>query len=324
MANVLHDKDINIEILKDKTIAVIGYGSQGKAQALCMRDSGLKVIIGSRQGKSFDKAKEDNFEVYPIEEAAKKADIVHILLPDEVQPELYKKIKKYLKNKTLSFSHGFNIVYKKIKPLNNIDIIMIAPHGPATGLRKKFLDNSGVPCSVAVKQDISGKARETALALAKSLGSAKAAVLECTFEHETHTDLFSEQTILCGGLIELIKASFETLVGADYPPEIAYICCLYELKLVVDAVNENGIEGLYKIASNTAEYGGRTRGNKIITKQSRKNMKKLLKDIESGRFARELAREHKKGFPVLNKLREEDAKHPIEAIGKEIRALFKK
>lgn len=322
MVNVLHDKDINIEILKDKTIAIIGYGAQGKAQALCMRDSGLKVIIGSRQGKSFDKAKEDNFDAYPIEEAAKKADIIHILLPDEVQPEIYKKIKKYIKNKTLSFSHGFNIVYKKIKPLNNADIIMVAPHGPATELRKNFLNNSGIPCTIAVKQNTSGKARETALALAKSLG--KAGILECTFEHETYSDLFSEQTILCGGLIELIKASFETLVEADYPPELAYICCLYELKLVVDAINEKGIEGLYNIASNTAEYGGRTRRSKIITKQSRKNMKKLLKDIESGKFARELAREYKKGFPTLTKLREEDAKHPIEAIGKEIRALLKK
>jgi len=323
MVNVLNNKDADTEILKDKTIAIIGYGSQGKAQALCMRDSGLKVIIGSRQGKSFDKAKEDNFEVYPTEEAAKKADIVHMLLPDEVQPEVYKKIKKYLKNKTLSFSHGFNIVYKKIKPLNNADVIMIAPHGPATELRKNFLNNSGFPCTIAVKQNISGKARETALALAKSLGF-KSIILECTFEHETHTDLFSEQTILCSGLIELIKSSFETLVEAGYPPELAYICCLYELKLIVDAINEKGIEGFYKIASNTAEYGGRTRGTKVITKQSRKNMKKLLKDIESGKFAREWTREYKKGLPTLNKLREEDAKHPIETVAKEIRALFKK
>lgn len=318
MVNLLHDKDIEMSVLQDKTIAIIGYGAQGRVQALCMRDSKLKVIIGSREGKSFDKAKEDGFDVYPIAEAAKKADIIHMLLPDEAQPEIYKKIKKYLPNKTLCFSHGFNIVYKKIKPLDNIDVIMIAPSGAATELRKKFLDGSGIPCLVSVKQDITKKARETALALAKSLGCGKKGILECTFEQETFSDLFAEQTVLCGGLIELVKMAFQTLVDAGYPPEIAYLCCLYESKLIIELVNEKGIEGLYKIASNTAEYGGRTRGKKLVTEKTEKTMKKILKDIESGKFTREFLKETKNNFPKLNELREKEKNDLIEKIIKEM------
>ena len=318
MVNLLRDKDIELSVLEDKTIAIIGYGAQGRVQALCMRDSKLKVIIGSREGKSFDKAKEDGFDVYPIEEAVKKADIVHMLLPDEIQPEIYKKIRKYLQNKTLCFSHGFNIVYKRIKPPENVDIIMIAPSGAATELRKKFLDGSGIPCLVSIKQDITKKAKETALALAKSLGCGKAGILESTFEQETFSDLFAEQTVLCGGLIELIKKAFETLVDAGYPPEIAYLSCLYESKLIVDLINERGIEGLYKIASNTAEYGGRTRGKKLITEKTEKTMKKILKDIESGKFAREFLKESKNNFPKLNELREKEKNNLIEKIINEV------
>lgn len=314
MANLLYDKDVNISVLKDKIIAIIGYGAQGRVQALCMRDSKLKVIIGSRAGKSFDKAKKDAFEVYPIEEAAKKAHIIHMLLPDEVQPEIYKKIKKYLNNKTLCFSHGFNIVYKKIKPLKDIDVIMISPSGAATELRKNFLNNSGIPCLVSVKKDITKKARETALALAKSLGCTRVGVLECTFEQETFSDLFAEQTILCGGLLELIKKGFETLVEAGYPPELAYLCCLYELKPLVNVISEKGIEGLYNIASNTAEYGGRTRGKKLLTEKTKNAMKKILKDIESGKFTREFLKEHKNNFPKLNELREKEKNNLIEKI----------
>ncbi len=317
MVDFLYDKDIDSSILKDKTIAIIGYGAQGRAQALCMMDSGLNIIIGSRSGKSFDRAKEEGFEVYSIEEAAEKADIIHMLLPDEAQPEVYKKIKKCLKNKTLCFSHGFNIVYKKIKPSNNVDVIMIAPNGSANELRKKFLNNSGIHCSISVKQDITGKAKETALALAKSLGCARVGVLECTFEQETFSDLFAEQTILCGGLPELIKAGFETLIEAGYPPEIAHLCCLYELKPIINTINEKGIEGLYNIASNTAEYGGRTRGKKIITEKTKKIMKKILKDIESGKFTREFLKENKNNFTKLNKLREKEKNHFIEKIIKE-------
>ena len=327
MINILTDKDADESILKDKTIAIIGYGSQGNAQANMLRDSGIKLIIGVREGeKSWQKAKAEGFEVYPINEAAEKADIIHILLPDEIQAEIYKsQIKKHMKaGKTLCFSHGFNICFKRITPPAEVDVIMVAPKSPGSEERKQYLEGFGVPGLIAVKQNASGKARNTALAMAKAMHFTKAGVLECTFEQEAYEDLFGEQAVLCGGGTELVKAGFDTLVEAGYPPEMAYFECLHELKLIVDLMYKDGLTGMWKAVSNTAKYGGLTRGRKLITDKTRKVMKKMLKDVESGKFAREWVKECKNGKPLLTKLQEEDFNHPIEKVGKEIRQLFTK
>ena len=327
MINILTDKDADESTLKDKTIAIIGYGSQGNAQANMLRDSGIKLIIGVREGeKSWQKAKAEGFEVYPINEAAEKADIIHILLPDEIQSEIYKShIKKHMKaGKTLCFSHGFNICFKRITPPAEVDVIMVAPKSPGSEERKQYLEGFGVPGLIAVKQNASGKARNTALAMAKAMHFTKAGVLECTFEQEAYEDLFGEQAVLCGGVTELVKAGFDTLVEAGYPPEMAYFECLHELKLIVDLMYKDGLTGMWKAVSNTAKYGGLTRGRKLITDKTRKVMKKMLKDVESGKFAREWVKECKNGKPLLTKLQEEDFNHPIEKVGKEIRQLFAK
>ena len=321
MINILTDKDADESTLKDKTIAIIGYGSQGNAQANMLRDSGIKVIIGVREGEnSWQKAKAEGFEVYPINEAAEKADIIHILLPDEIQSEIYKShIKKHMKaGKTLCFSHGFNICFKRITPPAEVDVIMVAPKSPGSEERKQYLEGFGVPGLIAVKQNASGKARNTALAMAKAMHFTKAGVLECTFEQEAYEDLFGEQAVLCGGVTELVKAGFDTLVEAGYPPEMAYFECLHELKLIVDLMYKDGLTGMWKAVSNTAKYGGLTRGRKLITDKTRKVMKKMLKDVESGKFAREWVKECKNGKPLLTKLQEEDFNHPIEKVGKEI------
>jgi len=323
--NILHDGDVDDSILKDKTIAIIGYGAQGNAQANCLRDSGARVVIGLREdGSSFQKAKADGFDVMPISDAAEKADIVHILLPDEIQAEVYKKqIKKHMKSgKALCFSHGFSICFKRIVPPEDIDVIMAAPKAPGAEERRVYLEGFGVPGLIAVKQNPSGKARELALAMAKAMHWTKAGILECTFEQETYEDLFGEQAVLCGGVTELVKAGFDTLVEAGYPPEMAYFECMHELKLIVDLMYKGGLALMWKSVSNTAKYGGLTRGKKIITEKTKKVMKKMLKDVESGKFAREWARECKKGKPVLTKLQEEDLNHPVEKVGKEIRDLF--
>lgn len=324
---IYHDADADQDVLKDKTIAVIGFGAQGEAQALCMRDSGLNVIIGVREnGNSWKKAKDAGFEVYSISEAVEKGDIVHILLPDEVQGEIYKKeIEKGItKGKTLGCSHGFNIVFKQIVPPNDVDVIMVAPKSPGTEERKRYLEGFGVPGLIAVKQDASGKAKETALAMAKAMHFTKAGVLECTFEQETYSDLFGEQAVLCGGVTELIKAGFETLVENGYPPEVAYFECLHELKLIVDLIQEGGLEYMHSIVSNTAEWGSRTVGPKIIGPPVREAMKEAIKNVESGKFADGWMQEYKNGLPNLKSLREEAKKHQIEVIGAQIRALFEK
>ena len=332
MINILTDKDADESVLNGKTIAIIGYGSQGNAQANCLKDSGVNVIIGEtenlgdKSNPSWQKAKEDGFEVYEIDQAAQKADIVHILIPDEYQAEVYKKqIKKHMKTgKVLCFSHGFNICYKRIVPPADIDVIMVAPKAPGLEERRQYLEGFGVPGLIAVKQNTSGKAREIALAMTKAMHWTRAGILECTFEQETYEDLFGEQAVLCGGATELVKAGFDTLVEAGYPPEMAYFECLHELKLIVDLMYKGGFTGMWKAVSNTAKYGGLTRGKKIITDKTRKVMKKMLKDVESGKFAREWVKECKNGKPVLNKLQEEDFNHPIEQVGKEIRSLFTK
>lgn len=324
MVKIYHDVDADISVLKGKTVAIIGYGNQGGAQAQNMRDSGVKVIVGSIKDASYEKAKEDGFEVYPIAEAAKKADIIHILLPDEVQSKVYETdIKPNLKKgNALMFSHGFNIRFKRIIPPKDVDVIMVAPKGPGKRVRETYVEGFGTPALIAVERDASGKAKDVVLALAKALGATRAGVLETTFTEETETDLFGEQVDLCGGATELIKASFDTLVEAGYQPELAYFECLHELKLITDLIQEGGLEHMWKCVSNTAEYGGRTRGERIITKDTRKVMKGVLKDIQSGKFADEWVDECKKGIPNLKKMREKDQNLQIEKVGAQIRKMF--
>jgi ketol-acid reductoisomerase len=323
---ILHEKDADMKYLNGLTVAVIGYGAQGRAQALCMRDSGVKVVIGIRKGKSFDKAKEDGFEVLTVSEAAQKGDIIHILLPDEMQGTVYEnEIKQHVKKgKTISFSHGFNIVYKFIVPPADVDVIMVAPKAPGTEVRKTYSAGFGVPGLVAVQQDASGKAKQVALAMAKADGLTKAGVLECTFEQETYEDLFGEQAVLCGGAVHLIKYGFETLTEAGYPPEMAYFECLHELKLIVDLIYEGGIQKMNEVISNTAEWGEYVSGPRLVTSKTKKEMKKILKDIESGKFAKEWMAEAKNGCPNLKKKREELGTHTIEIVGKQIRSMFEK
>ncbi|MEM3402330.1 MAG: ketol-acid reductoisomerase [Candidatus Hadarchaeales archaeon] len=321
IAKIYYDKDADLEILKGKTIAIIGYGNQGQAQANNLRDSGCKVIIGSIKDASYEQAVKDGFEVYDISEAAKRGDIVHILIPDEYQADVYKEhIAQHMKKgKTLCFSHGFNIHFKQIVPPPEVDVIMIAPKAPGAILRRMFQQGSGTPGILAVYQNPSGKAREVALAMAKGVGLTRIGVVETTFKEEVETDLFGEQAVLVGGVSELMKAGFETLVEAGYQPEIAYFECINELKLIIDLVYEHGIEGMMKAVSNTAEYGGRTRGKWVIDENVRKTMKKMLEEIQSGKFAEEWIKESRNGIPNLRKMREEAKEHLVEKVGRELR-----
>jgi len=332
MINILHDSDADTAILNGKTIAIIGYGNQGSAQALCLRDSGVKVIIGETEilngvkNPSWERAKEAGFEVYDIATAAAKADIVHMLLPDEHHGRIYREFiaQHMTKGKALSCSHGFNIVFKQIIPPSAVDVIMVAPKSPATEERKAYLEGFGVPGLVAVRQNASGKAREIALAMAKAMRFTRAGVLECTFEEETFEDLFGEQNVLCGGLVELMKAGFEVLTEAGYPPEMVYFEVVHEMKLIVDLIYEGGIQKMNSIISNTAEWGEYVVGPKIIDRGVKNRMKKALKDIESGKFAREWMAEAAKGCPNLLAKRKALGEHPIEVTGRRVRALFEK
>jgi len=321
MAKIYYEKDADISPLKGKTIAIVGYGNQGQAQAKNLRDSGCNVIIGSIKDASYDQAKKDGFEVYDIAEAAKKADIIHILIPDEYQADTYKKsIEPELKGgKTLCFSHGFNIHFKQIVPPKDVDLIMIAPKSPGAMLRHMYERGSGTPGLLAVEQNASGEAKKIALAMCKGVGLARIGVVETTFKEEVETDLFGEQSVLVGGVSELMIAGFETLVAAGYQPEIAYFECINELKLIVDLVYEHGIEGMMKAVSNTAEYGGRTRGKWLIDERARETMKKMLDEIKSGKFAKEWVDESKAKLPNLSKMREEAKKHQVENVGRELR-----
>ncbi len=322
---IYKDKDVDLSILKDKTIAVLGYGSQGHAHALNLRDSGLNVIVGLRPGgPSYEKAKKDGFEPVSVREACEKADLIMILLPDQVQPAVYKKeIEPVLKaGKMLLFAHGFNIHYNQIIPPKDVDVAMVAPKGPGHLVRREFTKGAGVPCLIAVEQDATGEAFQKALAYAKGIGGTRAGVIETTFKEETETDLFGEQVVLCGGVSALIKAAFETLVSAGYQPEVAYFECLHELKLIVDLIHEGGLTFMRYSISDTAEYGDLTRGPRIINEQVRAEMQKILKEIQSGEFAREWILENQAGRPVLNALRKKEKEHLIEKIGKEIRALM--
>lgn len=323
---VLHDKDADLSVLDGKTVAVIGYGSQGSAQAQCMRDSGVHVIIGSIQDSSFDQAKADGFEVMPIAEAAARGDVIHILLPDEFHGSVYANdIRDNIRpGSALSCSHGFNIVYKRIVPADNLDVIMVAPKSPASEERKAYLDGFGVPGLIAVQQDASGKARDIALAMARSMGFTRAGILECTFEQETYEDLFGEQTVLCGGCVELVKKGFEVLTEAGYPPEMAYFECLHELKLIVDLIYEGGIQKMNAIISNTAEWGEYQQGPKIIDEGVKDRMRQALKEIENGSFAKKWIAESEDGAPNLLALRQALADHEIEKTGARIRDLFER
>jgi len=325
MAQVYYDQDANLDLLRDKTIAIVGFGNQGHAQAQNLKDSGLKVIIAEVDGTpNWKNAQEAGFQVMSADEAAKLGDIVQILIPDELQAKVYKEsIKKYMKRgKTLMFSHGFNIHFKAIKPPKDIDVIMVAPKGPGSMVRETFLSNEGVPCLIAIYQDASGQAKDNALAYAKGIGGTKAGVFETTFKEEVETDLFGEQTVLCGGCTSLVKAGFETLVEAGYQPEMAYFECMHELKLIVDLMHKKGILGMRKAISNTAEYGDLTVGPKLIDEKVKKKMKAALKRIQSGAFAREWLKENKEGCQNFNALREKDKNHMIEQVGAKLRGMM--
>jgi ketol-acid reductoisomerase len=322
MLKIYFDKDVTLEPVKNKTISVIGYGSQGKAQALNMRDSGLNVIIGLRPGgESWKKAEEDGFKVFTISEAAKKGDMIFMLTPDMVQPSMYKEsIEPYLtKGKVLDFAHGFNIHFKQIVPPKNIDVIMVAPKSPGLRVRETYLDGFGVPALIAVYQNYSGIAKETALAISKALGCTRAGVLETTFKDETESDLIGEQTVLVGGLIELIKKGFEVLVENGYPPELAYFEACNEAKLIMDLIYQRGITGMLKAVSITANYGGLKIGPKVIDEHVKENMRKVVKYVQNGKFAEEWIREHNSGEKELKALMREIEEHQIEKIGSVIR-----
>ncbi|MDI6654632.1 MAG: ketol-acid reductoisomerase [Candidatus Hydrothermarchaeota archaeon] len=327
MMKVYYDKDVKMDVLKGKTIAVIGYGIQGSAQAQCLQDSGLDVVVGLRKNStSWKQAKKDGMKVANIEQAAKKGDIVMMLTPDMTHRSIYRSyVEKNLEEgNALYFSHGFNITYNLIKPPENIDVIMVAPKGPGAKLREEYLKGFGIPALVAVHQDYSKKAKEKALALAKAMHFTKPGVIECTFDEETLSDLFGEQAVLCGGSTELIKAGFETLVEKGFPPEIAYFEVLHELKLIVDLIQEGGIEYMWSRVSETARYGGRTRGKRIIDEHVRQNMKKVLEEIKDGTFAHEWLAEYAAGLPKFDIMKRTESKHQIEKVGAEIRKMFRK
>ena len=325
MAKIYYDDDARLEVLQNKKIAVLGYGSQGHAQAQNLRDSGLSVIVAELPGsKAWDQAQEDGLEVTTVVEAVRGADIIQFLLPDQTQASVYKKeVVPYLAGgKVLMFSHGFNIHYHQIVPPENVDVIMIAPKSPGHLLRRMYVQGAGVPALVAVYQDYTGKALSYALAYAKGIGSTRAGVIETTFKEETETDLFGEQAVLCGGVTALIKAGFETLVEAGYQPEIAYFECLHELKLIVDLIYEAGLSMMRFSISDTAEYGDLTRGSRLINEQVRAEMRCILTEVQTGEFAREWILENQANRPVFQALREKEKEHLIEKVGAQLRAMM--
>jgi ketol-acid reductoisomerase len=326
MTHIYYENDVGMEPLEDKTIAVIGYGAQGRHQSLNMRDSGLEVIVADNDRKACDQAKKDGFEIVTADPAAERGDLIILLVPDELHESVYlDSIHHNMKaGKTLGFSHGYSILYGLIQPPEDVDVVMIAPKAPGPTVRSTYLDGFGVPACVAVHQDHSGDALKRALAWGKAIGSARAGIIETTFEEEVETDHFGEVAVLCGGCVELIRAGFEVLVEAGYQPEIAYFECLNELKLIVDLIHDGGIEHMWDAVSNTAEYGGRVAGKKIITKEVKDNMRELIGRIQRGEHARDWILEQKAGMPVLNRLRETERKHKIEEVGRELRAMMGK
>lgn len=325
MARMYYDADANLDLLKGKTIAIIGFGSQGHAHAQNLKDSGVTVIVGLYPGsKSAAKAEAAGLMVKSVEEAAQSADWIMILLPDEVQKQIYEaQIKPNLTpGKVLSFAHGFNINFGQIVPPADIDVVMVAPKGPGHLVRRTYEQGQGVPALIAVYQDASGKARDLAMAYAKGIGATRGGVLETSFREETETDLFGEQAVLCGGLSALIKAGFETLVEAGYQPELAYFECLHEVKLIVDLIVEGGLATMRDSISNTAEYGDYSRGPRIVTDETKAEMKRILGEIQTGQFAREFVQECNAGKPVMTATRRLESEHPVEEVGKDLRAMF--
>ncbi len=328
---VYYDSDASLDYLLNKKIAVLGFGSQGHAHALNLKESGCNVVVGLRKGSDrWAKAEAVGLTVKTVPEAAEWGDVVMVLLPDQNQKAVYDQdIAPHLKpGNTLAFGHGFNIHYKQIVPSPDINVMMIAPKSPGHLVRRTYIEGSGVPCLIAVHQDPSGETKQLALAWAKGIGGTKAGVIETNFKDETETDLFGEQAVLCGGSAELIKAGFETLVNAGYPPELAYFECMHEMKLIVDLYYEGGLSRMNYSVSDTAEYGGMTRGSRLITDETRKEMKKILGEIQSGQFANEWLTEYKNGQPLMEKLRKENREHEIEKVGGKLRQmmswLFKK
>jgi ketol-acid reductoisomerase len=325
MAQLFYDSDADLSLLNGKTVAIIGYGSQGHAHALNLKDSGIQVVVGLYEGsRSADKARADGLEVLPVAEACAKADWIMILLPDEVQKAVYEQeIAPHLsKGKVLSFAHGFNIRFGLIVPPADVDVVMIAPKGPGHTVRWEYQNGQGVPCLFAVEQDASGQARALAMAYAKAIGGTRAGILETNFKEETETDLFGEQAVLCGGLSELVKAGFETLVEAGYQPELAYFECMHEVKLIVDLMVKGGLTAMRDSISNTAEYGDYVSGPRVINADTKAEMKRILADIQDGTFARNFVAECEADNPEMKRCRERDKQHPIEEVGKGLRAMF--
>ncbi|SHI40718.1 ketol-acid reductoisomerase [Dethiosulfatibacter aminovorans DSM 17477] len=325
MSKMYYEKDVNKEVLKSRKIAVIGYGSQGHAHALNLKDSGFDVVVGLYEGsKSWKRAEEDGLDVRTVEDASKEADVVMILAPDHVQKKLYlEKIKPNLvEGNALVFAHGFNLIYSQITPPENVDVFMVAPKSPGHLVRRVFKEGKGVPGLIAVEQDYTGNAKDLALAYSYGIGCTNAGVIETTFVEETETDLFGEQVVLCGGVTELIKAGFETLTDAGYQPEIAYFECLNELKLIIDLVYEGGMEYMRYSVSDTAEYGDYVVGKRIINDEVRKEMKKILSEVQDGTFAKDWILENELDRPKYNAIRNKELSHPIEIVGRKLRSMM--
>ena len=325
MAKMYYENDADMSLINDKTIGIIGYGSQGHAHALNLKDSGLNVMVGLYEGSSsIEKAEADGLRVGLVEDTARESDIIMMLIPDHIQAEVYRDsiLPHLLPGKTLMFAHGFNIHFDAIVPPDNVDVSMVAPKAPGHRMREVFTRGSGVPGLLAVHQDVSGQAEAIGLAYARGVGCTRAGVLETTFKEETETDLFGEQAVLCGGVAELVKSAFETLIEAGYQPESAYFECMHELKLIVDLFYQGGLEYMRYSVSDTAEYGDYTRGPVVIDESVKENMQKILADIQDGSFAREWIAENDEGRPRFDRLRAENAGHPIEKVGKELRGMM--
>lgn len=324
MTKVYYNADAKENFFDNKKVAVIGYGSQGHAHSQNLRDSGVDVVIGIRPGKSANKAKEDGFQVFTVQEAAEQADVVMILLPDESQTVVYNtEIKPVLRpGQALMFAHGFNIHFSQIVPPADVDVLLVAPKGPGHLVRRTYTQGAGVPALFAIYQDVTGTARELALAYAAGIGSLRAGGLETTFKEETETDLFGEQAVLCGGLTSLVKAGFETLTEAGYQPEVAYFECLHELKLIIDLMYEGGMENMRYSISDTAQWGDFVSGPRVVTEDSKKAMKAVLKDIQDGEFAKGWILENQANRPVFNAINRQESEHPIEVVGRKLREMM--
>ncbi|WP_102029302.1 ketol-acid reductoisomerase [Salirhabdus sp. Marseille-P4669] len=324
MAKVLYHNDIQDEVLRNKRIAVVGYGSQGHAHAQNLKDSGFEVVVGLRPGKSWEKAEEDGFDVKSVGEAVQGAEVVMILLPDEHQTKVFEEqIRPNLEaGNALAFAHGFNIHFNQIVPPEDVDVFLVAPKGPGHLVRRTYEEGAGVPSLYGVYQDVTGNAKEIALAYAKGIGAGRAGILETTFQEETETDLFGEQAVLCGGLTSLVKAGFETLTEAGYQPEVAYFECLHELKLIVDLMYEGGLEYMRYSISDTAQWGDFVSGPRVVNEETKERMKELLKEIQTGEFAKGWILENQVNRPQFNAINARENNHPIEKVGKELRALM--